>query len=209
MDVTRKESHGFSIGRWFFPPFTVRRGECITLELPQPARLDCDRIIAAFTGSEPPAGLNFHSMVALAEPARSTSGWKRWFYDPTPFDWLRKKTRLSVDAIKSIVTEHDMDRHVPLSRYAGTPKLICGLFATYARQPDVIIFATEGIDPSGVQAVFRIVSQHLSECAAVYLGWPYTSQGQELRDVFPGSLSVAVVDTAIASGVRSNAAVSK
>src|SRR5439155_9885359 len=112
------------------------------------------------------------------EPARGPSVWRRWFNDPTPFDWLKNNTGLPDNAIQSIVTENDMDRSVPLSRYAGTPKVICGLYAAYARKPGAIIFATEGLDPCGVQTAFRIDSQHLSECAALYLAWPYTTQGQ-------------------------------
>ena len=46
------DSQGFNIGCWYFPPFTLRRGECHILRFPKEAWYDVDRIVACFTGSE-------------------------------------------------------------------------------------------------------------------------------------------------------------
>ena len=208
MDGHFVDSRGFHVGRWFFPPFSVRHGESISLELPQEATAHHNEIIATLTGSKPVTGLSLRSEVVFVESATVPSGWRRWFHNPTPFDWLRENTTLSENAIQSILDEHQMNRRVPLSCYAANPRLILGLYAAYARKPAVIVFATAGLDPRGIQTVFRIVSEHLTECAAIYLTWPFESQGQEHRSVFPGSLSVSVIEHTGAPGVRSNAAAS-
>ncbi len=209
MDDHCIDSQGFCVGGWGFPPFSLRRGECITLNLPQEARTDHESIVATLTGSKPVAGLNLCASVVYVESAISSSGWRRWFRDPTPWDWLKENTTLSEDVIQSILIEHEMDRRIPLSSYAGTPRLILGLHAAYARNPAVIVFSTAGLDPRGVQAAHRIVSRHLTECAAIYLAWPFSCQGQEQRTRLPGSLSLSVTDNSGAPGVRPNAAASK
>lgn len=204
MDETCIESQGFCVGRWLFPPFTLRPGECVTLQLPQDAWLDQDRIISTLTGTEPAHGLILRGAVVFVEPAADVSGWRRWFHDPTPFDWLKKNTTLTEDAIQSILVECEIERPVPMSRHAGTPRLILGLHAAFAKKPAAIVFATTGLDPRGVRLVQQIVSRHLVECPALYLAWPWVSQGQEHRAAFSGSFSVSVIDNTEVPADRPN-----
>ena len=43
MGDNRIESRGFNVDRWRFPPFSVGRGECVTLRLPKESYADHDR----------------------------------------------------------------------------------------------------------------------------------------------------------------------
>lgn len=196
MDDYRIDSQGFSIGRWYFPPFCLRRGQCVTLCLPKEARVAQVRINACLTGLEEVPGLNLNGAIVLAEPAASPSGWRRWFYNPSPFDWMKENTTLSDEAIRSFLVEHGLDRQIPLSWFAGTPRMVLGLAASYARKPDVVVFSTAGLDPNGVRTVQQIVSQHLPECSAIYLAWPAIFQEQEHYGIFPNSLFLSVIDKA-------------
>ena len=81
----RIESQSFCIGRWHFPPFTLRCGECVTLCLPREASHDEDRIIGCLTGRETVPGLNVSSNILFVKPASSPSGWRRWFQNPSAF----------------------------------------------------------------------------------------------------------------------------
>ena len=190
----RIDGQEFRIGRWHFPAFAARAGECVTFCFPKEAWVDADRIVACLTGMEPVAGLKLHTTVLFAKPAASPSGWRRWFQDPTPFEWLKKHTTLSEDAIRSFLLKHAMDGNIPLRRFAGTPRALLGLQAAYARKPGGVVFSTAGLDPMGVRDTFRIVAEHLPECSAVYLSWPYVSCGQEHHDFFPGSARVTVCE---------------
>ena len=207
MDDNRIDSRGFSVGRWCFPAFSLRRGECITLCLPKEARVDGDRMIACLTGAEPVAGLKIRGPVVFAAPATPPSGWRRWFHDPTPFHWLRTNSTLSDDAIRSFLREHGMDPPYPLSRYAGNPRTFLGLAAAYAHKPDVVVFSTSGLDPSGVRETHRIVTQHLSESSAINLAWPLWCPGHEHHDIFRDSATFVVIDNgASAPGVSAASA---
>jgi hypothetical protein len=190
----RIEGQEFTIGRWHFPVFAARGGECVSLCFPKEASVDADRIIACLTGAEPVPGLKLHTTVLFAKPASSPTGWRRWFQDPTPFAWLKKNTSLSEDAIRSFLLSHKMNRRIPVSQYAGTPRTLLGLQAAYARRPGVVVFSTSGLDPLGVRETFRVVADKLLECAAIYLAWPYVSQGQEQHNLFPGSMRITVFD---------------
>jgi hypothetical protein len=190
----RVDSQGFSIGRWYFPPFTLRGGESVTIRLPPKALVDEDRITRCLTGVECVAGLKTEARIICAKPAASPTGWRRWFQAPTPFVWLKKNTSLSDDAVRFFLVEHQIDLKIPLSRLAGTPRTLLGLQAAFARRPDVIVFSMNGLDPMGVRETFRIVAEHLWQCSAIYLAWPMTCQEQIVHDFFPGSAEVTVID---------------
>jgi len=194
MTDIRIDGRGFSVGRWHFPAFSLRCGECVTLCFPKEAWVDADRIAAGLTGMEPVAGLKLHATALFAKPAASPSGWRRWLQDPTPFEWLRKNTALSDDAIQSFLRKHEMQRSIPLSRCAGTERMLLGLEASFARRPGVVVFSTSGLDPLGVREVFEIVREHLPGCSAIYMAWPFFCQGQEQHDFFPGSSRETVYD---------------
>ena len=198
MDESRIDSQGFIVGRWSFPAFTLGRGEVISLCFPKGAIVDMfvDRkcILPVLTGSVPVSGLALRTTIALAEDASIPSGWRRWFAPATPFDWMKKYTALSDDAIASFLREHRMDRRIPLNHYGGTSRAALGLMAAYARMPGVLVFSTAGLDPLGIREIFQIVSDHLPGCSAIYLAWPFFCQGQQHHHVFPGSLSVSVLN---------------
>src|SRR5438874_1262583 len=100
MDDHRIDSRGFSIGRWYFPPFCLRRGECVALHFPKEAIADEDRIVACLTGSEAVPGLTLNATIVVAKPATSPSGWRKWFYNPTTIDWMKKHTNCPGRAIR-------------------------------------------------------------------------------------------------------------
>ena len=197
MGESRIDSQGFSVGQWCFPAFSLGRGECITLCFPKQAIVDTfveqELILPALTGSRPVSGLTLRTSIVVAEAATSPSGWRQRLIQSTPFDWMKKHTALSDDAIASFLQKHNMDRRLPLSAYAGTPRMVLGLGAAYARKPGVIVFSTAGLDPCGVRETFQLVTDHLLECSAIYLAWPFFSQGQEHHHFFPGSVSVSVI----------------
>jgi len=86
-----------------------------------------------------------------------------------------------------------MDRALPLSRFAGTPRMLLGLRKVYAHSPAVIVFSTAGLDPLGARDTCRFVAEHLPGCSAIYLARPVSRQGQEQDDFFLGSAGVTVI----------------
>ncbi len=178
MADNRIESRGFAIGRWWIPPFSAGRGECVVLHLPAESDADRDGILACLRGAEPVANLVVPARVAVAGMALGPVGWRRWLLDPTPFDWLRKETNVSADSIHEILRDLRIEPQMPLSRLAGTPRMLLGLAAALAGKPDMLVFSTAGLDPCGVRQVENFVAAHLPEFIGIYLARPYYCQGQ-------------------------------
>ena len=205
MDDIRVDCQGFRVGRWSFPPFVLRRGERFALHMPSESRInDRDQIIPALTGSAFIPGLTLHGSVVWAQYAQRSTGWRHWFSDQRPFAWLKRNTSLTDDAIESILTEHNIDRRFGLSCSGGNPKLILGLYAALAQHPAVLVYETHGADPLGKVAAHQIVARHLTQCAALFVSWPWICQGREGRDEVPGAVSIPISDSDVA--VRSVAA---
>lgn len=192
MAASRIESHGFTIGGWWFPPFSVGRGECLLLRLPHEAWVDQDRILAYFAGAGAVDGLTLPPTVEIAKWAFRRHGWRRWLSDPTAFDWLKKNTTLSPEATRAFLREHGIEQDIPLSRCAGTARALLGLAAALAKKPEAVVFSTAGLDPLGAEAVKRIVAANLPACIAVYLAWAFISQGHEHYPDFPNAHVVTV-----------------
>lgn len=196
MASVQLESLGFEIGSLSFPPFLLRGGEAITLYLPMHTEVDQQHFVQCLIGRQRPPGLVIHASVLLAMPAKPSSSWLGWLRSQTPFDWLRKNTPLNKDQIHDILNKHELERNLPLSNYAGTPRALLGLEKAYALGAEVVIFSTSGLDPLGFQRVFRTVEEHLPECSAIYMAPPYLCQGIERHNQFPGSLCLAVGEAA-------------
>jgi hypothetical protein len=189
------ESHGFVVGRWRIPAFSLGCGQSITLRFPLGAFVDQEIVAAALTGTQSVPGLTLHGPIVVAGYARNPTGWRQRFFPSTTFDWMKAHTKLSDNEIATYLREHDADPQVPLNRYGGHQRMFLGLAAAYAKMPKAIILCTAGLDPLGVREAFRIVSGRLAECSAVYLAGTTICQGQQFQEIFPGSLIVPVADT--------------
>jgi hypothetical protein len=191
------KSLGFEVGQCQFPQFRLHGGEAITLCMPSPNDRIQDQIILGLIGKKRAPGLVIQASVVLATPANPQSDWLRWLRNETPCDWLARNTTLKKEQIRCMLDKHGLDGKRPLSNYAGTPRMLLGLEKAYAEAAEVVIFSTAGLDPLGIEKVFRTVAEYLPKCAAMYLAWPYCSEGKERHSHFPGSLRVSVTRVAV------------
>jgi hypothetical protein len=94
-----------------------------------------------------------------------------------------------------VLVENRLDgREISLNYYAANPRSILGLYGALAKKPGTVLYETSGLDPLGVQAMHRIITEHLAEGAAIYLAWPYWCQEQLHHGHLPGSRCVTVTD---------------
>jgi hypothetical protein len=175
--------------------------ESVTITFPNSEVWPQEQIIASLCGSIPIDGLLIHASVALVEPVRTPSGWLQWLRPSTPFDWMKKNTKLSDKDILEFLRQNHIEQHVPVKNQAGTPRLMLGLAAAYARFPQVILFSTAGQPPLGVQQAFDYVLRHLADCSAIYLAWPYWQGGVLRNEVLPGSVQITVSKKKITAAV--------
>jgi hypothetical protein len=114
------------------------------------------------------------------------------FLQPYPADWLRRAGVGPGDA-ERIVARLGLKPELRVINLSGKPRALLGLEAAWARGAEVIIFSTAGLDPLGRLAVFDAVRSHLGTCAAIYLSYPYMTQGRYERDHLPGATCLDTV----------------
>lgn len=181
---------GFELGQYFVPGFAVRPGEGVTLRLP--SRLGAADELAAFLCGKPPRPeVELRGTCVVAQRADPPDGWRRWFADPTPSQWLIRHG-FAPDAATAVLVRHRIDDRFPLSRYAAGPRTLLGLERAYHSGPAIVVFSTSGLDPLGESAVHSLVRSHLSRTSAVYLAAPYLSGGESHQRELPGSTVVEI-----------------
>jgi hypothetical protein len=181
---------GFDLMGYHVPPFDVRPGEAITLQLPVRIGLE-SQLKDVLTGKDSRPELEAVGRCRFAAPADPPTGWRRWFNDPLPLAWLHRYG-LS-DEAEAVLGRLRIDRQLPMSQLAGIPRALLGLEAAYQLGADVIVFHTHGLDPLGVAAVHELVRSRQDRTAAIYLSSRVRSLGHEGFRVFPGSSVVEVV----------------
>src|SRR2546421_407167 len=98
---------GFDLGGAHVPPFDVRPGGVVTLQLP--ARFGAADLLAAdLSGAVPRAEIEFHGRCVTAERAQPPAGWRRWFSDPTPAEWLTRRG-FARDEAAAVLARHHID----------------------------------------------------------------------------------------------------
>jgi hypothetical protein len=179
------------LGGHHVPAFEVRPGEAVTLRLPAWFELEA-ALVDSLTGKARRPEVDLAGRCVFAEPAYPPVGWRRWFSDSKPTDWLRRRGLTRAEAA-AVLARHGIDDRFPLSRHAANPRTLLGLAAAYHRRPDLIVFHTHGLDPAGVVEVQGLVRSHLDATGAIYLSAPVPSRGTETDPVFHGSTVVEIV----------------
>ncbi len=73
-----------------------------------------------------------------------------------------------------------------MNRLPGNPKMMLGLEAAFALEPDVIVVELDGVDPMGSIQAVSCVSERLESYGAIYVCHPYWTEGQQYLDFVPG-----------------------
>ncbi len=181
-------SSGAALGELWLPPFALRVGESLCLHVPAPAWGEQEaQLLRALTGVDQVAGIVAAGRVEYASPATRRTGLLGLLRQPYAVDWLRRTARLNRDDARRVVAGLGLKPEWRICQIAGTPRALLGLEAVWARGAEGVIFSCVGLDPCGRQAVFEAIRSRLSRCAAVYLSYPYSTQGRQERDHLPGA----------------------
>lgn len=200
MDINRIVCDGITDGPLTIPPFTLRQGQAICLQIPYPAGGGIeDRLHQLILGIRRSAGLKISGSVycvnSLCCAVRRT--WLQYLRDllmpsPRAIDLLRKTGRMSYEQAAGLVARLGYRVNSRMNRFAGTPKTIIGLEAGMGSGAEVIFLSVAGLDPMGRHAVFSLVNQRLNRCSVIYLAYPFWFHGELYQDAVPGIPSLAL-----------------
>ena len=188
MAIAKLICRGLVLDQHYLPPFEVHAGELVAIHLPAYFGSKSE-LIAALTGSVPTSDIEIAGSSVFAWPAQSPIGWRRWFSNPSPAEWLIRHG-FSHDEALAMLTRLAIETRFRLDELAANPRTLLGLVAAIHRQPGVVVFDPAGLDPMGERAVQELVQSHLQQTSVMYFSWPAQSMGTESYRVFPGSTVV-------------------
>ena len=185
MDNLLLSCDGAAVGGQWLPPFRLHAGESVCLHVPGPAwGEDEERLLRVLTGAEKVPGVRVSGRVEYACPATGRTGFLGLVRQPYPVDWLRRTAGVTPGDAERIVARLGLKPQWRVCNLPGTPRVLLGLEAVWARGADAVIFSCIGLDPLGRQAMFDAVRLRLGPCAAVFLSYPYTTQDRYERAAF-------------------------
>jgi hypothetical protein len=194
MDTLRLVCHGITDGQLTIPPFNLRQGQALCLQIPYPVGAGVqEQLYQLLMGFRPNPGLQLLTDVrwvsACGIPVRrSLLDLLRDSLLPSPraVDWLRRTGSMSYDQAAIVVTRLGFQANCRMNRLAGTPKTLLGLEAAWGSGAQVLVLSVSGLDPLGRQAVFSAAAKQLNHCAVLHLAYPCWFQGEVYQDAVPG-----------------------
>jgi hypothetical protein len=200
MERTLITCGGSVVGSLRLPAFTLKTRGFVCLHLPGAVDSEGSRRVAqVLAGERTAAGLEVTARVCRAAPPTQRAGLLGLVRRPRAVDWLRRSGHLTRAQAEAVVTRlvHAADgrvEHLRVGQLPGTPRVLLGLEAAWARAAEVVLFTTAGLDPLGRRMVYQAVAARLPQCAAVHFSHEYTTQGRWERDCYEGASCVEVGD---------------
>jgi hypothetical protein len=196
MNTLLLSCEGVVIGGQSLPAIQLHTRESLCLHLPGPACGDEEaQLLRTLTGGDLVPGVRVLGRIEFAYPAIGRTGFLGLFRQPYPVDWLRG-AGVDPQNAAQIVARLGLKSEWRVCNLPGNPRALLGLEAVWARGADAVVFSTVGLDPLGVQAVFGAVRSHIQACAAIYLSYPYLTQGRYECAHLPGALCLDVAKSA-------------
>jgi len=110
-------------------------------------------------------------VIGVAKPARRRGGLFRFLSPSSTYRWLSSATGVDQQSAREIISELPIDIHPKLEWNAGNPRNFLGVAAALKTAPDVLIYASLGMDPVGVQALHDFITSRRQDFFAVYVNW--------------------------------------
>jgi hypothetical protein len=177
---------GLSFGSIRLPRFEVGRRHAVCLRLPILSEAEDRQLGALLSGRQSSPAVHLAGHVVWVRPAQNRGGILGRFRWLRATDWLIREGGLSRAEAECVVERLARDPGVYVEMLAGNPRMLLALEAAYARGAEIIVFATRGCDPLGVEAIQEMVLSRLDCCSAIYLAYPFWDDDVLNWSPFPG-----------------------
>lgn len=180
---------GLNFGEWYLPPFDLREGAAATIVIPAEFIPLAGYLVRRLTEGVSP--------LAQVRPVEPPRGIRRWRHGSTASGWLQRAGGVSARTAKEILSRLNIHPD-NLQSLAGTSRLQLALEGAWAKGTAAIVFDVRGLDPLGRLSVFEAVERNLGRCPAVFLSFPFFTQGEMRRDIFPNSAVIELSRSVVA-----------
>jgi hypothetical protein len=201
--MVRISCEGITIDRLRLPPFQLTCGELICLHLPCRGNSKEElHVVRLLTGEMSARGLSIFGRILFADPPEFRAGLLSIFRRPRVGDWLRNKAGISLAQANTIAKALGLEANEQICRLEGSPRVRLGLEAAWARGAEAIVFSTLGCERLPLQ---EAVLSRIDQCPAIYLSYPFWTQGQRKRECHPRARCIQVTQIQAVSGSRKSA----
>jgi hypothetical protein len=171
---------GAVIGNWEIPPFQLHTGDLLCLKVPGPCDSQQIKLLGrALTGRAQVSGLRLNGLVVHAAAPASRYRFLGLVPPPCPSQWLQRTVGMSLEKARALVAALGIRDDVSIGRLSATDRELLGLEAAFASRASVVLCATSGLDPIGLERVSAAVTGRLLTCSAIWLSHPYTIDSRE------------------------------
>jgi hypothetical protein len=110
--------------------------------------------------------------ILVCRPATSRRGPRQWLWPQTSVDWLARAASVSRQEAHALIAALPVPVATVLSHNAGTPRSLLGIAAALARETDVVVYTTAGLDPLGCEAVHEYIASRRVDLCVIHLSMP-------------------------------------
>jgi hypothetical protein len=166
------ESKGMQFGKFHIPPFTLRKGEIVVINLGNGAHnfeLTKD-VVSVLEGNMKQDGTQVLQPLTFVNHFRQ-SRFRRLFSSTSVGQYIRKNADTSNQYTEKIYEIPYITAKTKVNSLAGTPRKLLALYTTLSRTKN-ITFDLAGLDPAGAAEIYTRVNRVAANGgAAILLDW--------------------------------------
>jgi hypothetical protein len=165
----RLECLGFTAGGYALPPFQLRAGEAVCLQIEPSPVAWYDGLLAVLRGEASHPALRWHGSVAYLERPMPRRGWFGRRKDCTAREWLLSEKGLTPAEVVSVLDRAHVSPEMRVGWLGWNERTLLALEACLLRPPDILLFDTAGNDPLGIRRLFDRLADRPAGLAVMYL----------------------------------------
>ena len=105
----------------------------------------------------------------VVAPASLDTVRRRLLRQPTDVEWLTQNAGISSEAAATIIDGFPIRVAPRMNQNAMNPRRFLGLAAAIAKNPDLIVYATSGMDPRGISLIHKYASAHYPDGCLIHV----------------------------------------
>jgi len=187
------QSEGFTIDNYNFPPFTIEKGEYLTLLFSDPINFRVEKKLY-----EVLSGLTYNENVQISEKVTPViepilKHKFNFFSGKKAANYLKGNTEYSNEVIDSILQNLKIDPSSNIYSLGGSERKLLSLEVAYSKSKNIVI-STSGLDYSGIERIKKRIIKELKEGCLIEINY-LNSKGRDYLLNDPSLVSKSVMVT--------------
>lgn len=166
------KSKGIKTDQYFIPPFELRKGELVVINLNGGAHYHYfkEDLADIFTGKISNKNVTIFQPLTFVKHFVE-SRFRRIFYSTSVGEYLKENADLKSDFAKKIYETSWMNKNIKVKSLFGNQRKLLTLFATLSKTNN-IVFDFVAVDPEGAKYAYEIIKNEVRNGgSAIFIDW--------------------------------------